>query len=89
MAQQRPVALQASSNTSIGKRLALVVGNANYKVRPLKNSRNDADDVSRSLKATGFDVIDLRHATLPQMRTAVRQLSSLADLAVSKAATGE
>jgi hypothetical protein len=57
----------------VGRRLALVVGNANYKVRPLKNSRNDADDVSRSLKATGFDVIDLRDATLPQMRTAVRQ----------------
>jgi hypothetical protein len=58
---------------AIGKRIALVVGNANYKVRPLKNSRNDADDVSWSLKATGFDVIDLRDATLPQMRIAVRQ----------------
>ena len=57
----------------IGKRIALVVGNANYKVRPLKNSRNDADDISRSLKITGFEVIDLRDATLPQMRTAVRQ----------------
>jgi TonB family protein len=55
------------------RRVALVVGNSNYKVRPLKNPRNDADDVSRSLKATGFDVIDLRDATLPQMRTAVRQ----------------
>jgi uncharacterized caspase-like protein len=42
-------------------------------VRPLKNPRNDADDVSRSLKTTGFEVIDLRDATLPQMRTAVRQ----------------
>jgi TonB family protein len=57
----------------IGKRIALVVGNANYKVRPLKNPRNDADDVSRSLKATGFEVIDVRDATLPQMRSAVRQ----------------
>jgi hypothetical protein len=73
VAQPRPVASQTASNSSIGKRIALVVGNANYKVRPLKNSRNDADDVSRSLKATGFDVIDLRDATLPQMRTAVRQ----------------
>ena len=73
VAQPRPVASQTASNSSIGKRIALVVGNANYKVRPLKNSRNDADDVSRSLKTTGFEVIDLRDATLPQMRTAVRQ----------------
>ena len=73
VAQQRPVTSQTASNTTNGKRIALVVGNANYKVRPLKNSGNDADDVSRSLKATGFDVIDLRDATLPQMRTAVRQ----------------
>ena len=58
--------------TSI-KRIALVVGNGNYKVRPLKNSTNDADDISQSLKANGFDVIDLRDATLPQMRSAVRQ----------------
>jgi uncharacterized caspase-like protein len=64
---------QAASIGVVGRRIALVVGNANYKVRPLKNPRNDADDVSRSLKATGFEVIDLRDATLPQMRTAVRQ----------------
>jgi hypothetical protein len=73
VAPSRPVASQTASYSSIGKRIALVVGNANYKVRPLKNSRNDADDISRSLKATGFEVIDLRDATLPQMRTAVRQ----------------
>jgi hypothetical protein len=73
VAQQRPATSQTASNTSIGKRIALVMGNANYKVRPLKNSGNDADDVSRSLKTTGFEVIDLRDATLTQMRTAVRQ----------------
>jgi hypothetical protein len=68
-----PTPTQTASIGTIGRRVALVVGNANYKVRPLKNPRNDADDVSRSLKETGFEVIDLRDATLPQMRTAVRQ----------------
>lgn len=71
--QGSPIPTQTASIGTIGRRIALVVGNANYKVRPLKNPRNDADDVSRSLKATGFEVIDLRDATLPQMRTAVRQ----------------
>jgi hypothetical protein len=59
--------------TPIGKRIALVVGNANYKIRPLKNPRNDADDISRALRSSGFEVIDLRDATLTQMRTGVRQ----------------
>ena len=73
VAQQRPVPPQTASNSLIWRRIALVVGNTNYKVRHLKNSVNDADDVFKSLKATGFEVIDLRDATLPQMRTAVRQ----------------
>ena len=55
------------------KRIALVVGNAAYKSRPLKNPRNDADDMSQTLKGADFTVIDLRDATLSQMRSAVRQ----------------
>jgi antitoxin component YwqK of YwqJK toxin-antitoxin module len=55
------------------KRLALVIGNTAYKIRPLVNPRNDADDISRVLKSTGFDVIDLRDASLSQMRSATRQ----------------
>ena len=57
----------------MGKRVALVIGNAAYKVRPLRNPRNDADDVSRSLKGSGFEVIDLRDASLTQMRSGIRQ----------------
>ena len=64
---------QDSSLNFSGKRIALVVGNSSYKVRPLRNPRNDADDVSNSLRATGFQVIDLRDATLQQMRAGVRQ----------------
>jgi len=55
------------------RRIALVIGNANYRTRPLRNPRNDADDISNALKATGFQVIDLRDSTLQQMRNAVRQ----------------
>ena len=62
-----PVAVQST------KRIALVIGNASYATRPLKNPRNDADDISRALKMANFDVIDLRDATLSQMRSAVRQ----------------
>ena len=70
---KQPSPVTAQSATPISRRVALVVGNKNYKVRPLQNSLNDADDISASLRTSGFDVIDIRDATLPQMRTAVRQ----------------
>ena len=74
LAQQQPqITTPNVSAPSTGKRIALVVGNANYKVRPLKNPRNDADDISRSLRSSGFEVIDLRDASLQQMRNGVRQ----------------
>lgn len=68
--QQNPAAAIPPQST---KRIALVVGNAAYKTHPLKNPRNDADDMSQTLKGANFTVIDLRDATLSQMRYAVRQ----------------
>jgi len=56
-----------------GKRLALVIGNAGYKTRPLANPVNDANDISTALKNTGFEVIDIRDGNLNQMRAALRQ----------------
>ena len=67
------VTTQMQNGTELGKRLALVVGNSNYKTRPLKNPINDANDVSNALKASGFQVIDIRDATLQQMRVGIRQ----------------
>ena len=65
--------IQPTQPSNLGKRIALVVGNANYKTRPLRNPRNDADDVSIALKASGFRVIDIRDGTIQQMRAGVRQ----------------
>ena len=79
LSQNQPLAPAVLSPTPtataplMGKRLALVIGNASYKIRPLLNPRNDADDVSRVLRSTGFEVIDLRDANLAQMRASVRQ----------------
>jgi uncharacterized caspase-like protein len=67
--QQRPLV----DSFPIGKRVALVIGNSNYRVRPLRNPTNDANDVSSALKSSGFQVIDLRDASLQQMRAGVRQ----------------
>ncbi len=66
-------ATQPVATSTAAKRIALVIGNANYKRSPLNSPRNDADDMSRSLRSSGFEVIDLRDATLKQMRAGVRQ----------------
>jgi hypothetical protein len=54
------------------KRVAMVVGNANYKEKPLANSLNDANDMSKLLKEAGFDVIDIRDASLSHLRGSLR-----------------
>ncbi len=45
-----------SPNAVDGRRSALVIGNANYKNSPLRNSVNDAKAVAAKLKGLGFDV---------------------------------
>jgi len=42
------------------KRLALVIGNASYKARPLATAVNDAALIAQTLRAAGFDVIGAR-----------------------------
>jgi TonB family protein len=57
------------------RRVALVIGNATYKVNPLKNPVNDSTDMARSLRSVGFDVIEANNATLAQMREATRRFA--------------
>jgi hypothetical protein len=61
----------------LGRRLALVIGNASYQVSPLKNPENDANDVSQALKESGFTVIDIRNGSLGKMRQAIRQFGDM------------
>jgi len=64
--------LKVEAMERLGKRTALVIGNANYKVRPLNNPVNDSSDIARALRGSGFDVIEVSNATLSQMRSAAR-----------------
>jgi hypothetical protein len=57
------------------RRVALVIGNAAYKVNPLKNPVNDSNDMARSLRAVGFDVIEANNTTLVAMREATRRFA--------------
>jgi len=56
-------------------RLALVIGNAAYKVGALANPRNDAALMADSLRAVGFEVTTLSDATKDQMKQALLAFS--------------
>jgi len=58
---------------SIGKRVALVMGNADYKGMPLQNPVNDAKDMAAALKTLGFDVILRTNITSRQIGAALRE----------------
>jgi len=73
---QQPVTQQSSPSNIAprnSKRIALVIGNANYVSAPLKNPLNDAADISASLRQSGFEVIDQRNATLQEMTRGIRE----------------
>src|ERR1700704_2615102 len=58
------------------QRVALVIGNGAYRSVPeLRNSRNDADDVSQQLKRLGFSVIDGRDLDRSAMQTALSRFA--------------
>jgi hypothetical protein len=74
-AQSAPQTAPLATNTKNERRVALVIGNAAYKVNPLKNPVNDSNDMARSLRAVGFDVIEANNTTLVAMREATRRFA--------------
>lgn len=54
-------ALPAHAQTTAERRVALVVGNADYPRAPLVNPINDAADLATALRRLGFEVIERRN----------------------------
>lgn len=67
-------------------RVALVIGMADYRhIEPLKNTRNDAEDLARTLEGIGFDVTLSQDATGAELRQTLDDFafrSETADLAL-------
>jgi uncharacterized caspase-like protein len=55
------------------KRIALVIGNAAYRTRPLPTSANDAGLIAQTLQAAGFDVVGARDLDQVSLRRALRE----------------
>jgi hypothetical protein len=50
------------------KRIALVIGNADYQAGPLQTSANDAGLIAQTLQAAGFDVVGARDLDQESLR---------------------
>jgi hypothetical protein len=61
----------AAGPASAAKKVALVVGNANYAEAPLRNPVNDARAVARQLRGKGFEVLLRENVTKAQFSEAV------------------
>ena len=57
------------------QRVALVMGNSNYKEAPLRNPLNDATDIAETLDSLGFSVTLRTNANTKQMRSAIREFA--------------
>jgi hypothetical protein len=60
-----------TNRTGTGRRVALVIGNANYQIGPLRNPGNDARAMNHALRQLGFQVILVTDANLRQMEAAL------------------
>jgi len=64
-----------SAYPGVSRRVALVIGNAGYKATPLRNARNDAEDVALALRGLGFEVTLITDADRARMYSATRDFS--------------
>ncbi len=65
--------LALSADGVTGDRVALVIGNAAYKLAPLSNPRNDAQAMATLLRQAGFSVDNQLDATREQLTEAVER----------------
>lgn len=59
-------------NSRSEKRFALVIGNSDYDIAPLRNSVNDAKDMAQTLATLGFEVIYKENVRKEDMKRVVR-----------------
>ncbi len=62
-------------DTELTKRVALVIGNYDYKNRPLKNPKADAEDIRDFLMSSNFDVVFLENGDLYNMQASVAKFT--------------
>src|SRR3982074_3642220 len=73
--------LAVASAQAAEKRIALVVGNANYSTGALPTPANDAGLIAQTLQAAGFDVVGVRDLDQDSLRKTFRDFIAKASAA--------
>jgi len=69
--KRKPAAFESTAAIT-EQRVALVIGNGNYKFSPLNNSVNDAEDIAKALRGLGFQVTLKLNQSRDGMAQAIR-----------------
>jgi hypothetical protein len=70
-------AAPSTAHADSEKRVALVIGNGDYKIAPhLDNPANDARAIAETLRKLGFEVVDGYDLDVSRMRKAVSDFSA-------------
>ncbi len=72
VSEMRNITYDGSAN-KMTKRYALVIGNSNYTMGPLRNPVNDANAMSQQLKKMGFEVASYVNLGHEEMKTRIRE----------------
>ncbi|MEI6188636.1 MAG: caspase family protein [Alphaproteobacteria bacterium] len=64
-----------TSSANAERRVALVIGNGNYKSYPLSNPVNDARNIKSALQNLNFEIIYLENANLKEIEDAVEEFN--------------
>ena len=67
--------LSLSLASAAQEKIALVIGNADYKVSALKNALNDAQDIAQALEELDFNVSLIKNANRREMKDAIYDFS--------------
>lgn len=76
LVENRNLAVSVATPEQSDQKVALVIGNSNYKSSPLKNPVNDARAMSAKLKELGFDVIAYENLQQKQLGKVLREFRS-------------
>ena len=71
------LALPSAALADPAGRVALVIGNSDYRAAPLKNPANDAEDVAKKLGQLGFSVIHLKDVRFKPMVEAFQDFAQV------------
>ncbi|RLD51991.1 MAG: hypothetical protein DRI94_04470 [Bacteroidetes bacterium] len=76
LSDTRIVNLQIDNISTNQKRLALVIGNGEYLLSPLKNPVNDAQLMAEELRKLGFDVMSFTDLSQNDMKSKIREFGN-------------